>query len=148
MDVILMKPVEGLGVEGDVVRVADGYARNYLIPKGLAEALTPAAKRRAERLKAARAAEQAERERTARELARRIEATSVTISARAGEGGKLFGAVTNAQIAEALKLQGIEVDRHQIELERPIHEIGTWRATVRPAPGVEASLKVWVVAEE
>lgn len=148
MDVILMKPVEGLGVEGDVVRVADGYARNFLIPKGFAEALTPAAKRRAERLKAARAAEQAERETAARELAQRIEGTSVTIAARAGEGGKLFGAVTNAQIAEALRRQGIEVDRHLIELERPIHELGTWRATVRPAPGVEATLKVGVVEEK
>ncbi|MCX7818894.1 MAG: 50S ribosomal protein L9 [Kiritimatiellae bacterium] len=148
MDVILIKAVEGLGGEGDVVRVADGYARNYLIPKGFAEVLTPAARRRAERIRAARAAEQAAREQAARELARRIETTSVTIAARAGEGGKLFGAVTNVQIAEALKLQGIEVDRHLIELEHPIHEIGTWRATVRPAPGVEATLKIWVVAEE
>lgn len=148
MDVLLMKPVEGLGAEGDVVRVADGYARNYLIPKGFAEAVTSASQRRVERLKMARAAERAEREKAAQELTRRIEATSVTITARAGEGGKLFGAVTNAQVAEALRMQGIELDRHVIELERPIHEIGTWRATVRPAPGVEATLKIWVVAEE
>lgn len=147
MEVILMKAVEGLGADGDIVRVAGGYARNYLIPKGLAEPVTVAARRRLERLRAARAAEDAARRKAAAETARRIAETSVTIRAKAGAEGKLFGSVTPAQIADALKLQGIEIDRHLIELPEPIRELGVVTVPIRLEGGESASLKVWVVEE-
>ncbi len=147
MEVILMKSVEGLGTDGDVVRVADGYARNYLIPRGLAEPVTVAARRRWERQRATRAAEEAARLQAAKDLARRISETSVTIRARAGAENKLFGSVMPAHIADALKLQGIEVDRHAVDLPEPIRELGVFKVAVKLAPDVEAQVKVWVVEE-
>ncbi len=147
MEIILMKPVAGLGEPGQICKVADGYARNYLIPKGLAEPATPAARRRLEKIRAAEEAQRAAQLAAARELARRISETSVTIRARAGEEGKLFGSVTAAQIAEALEVQGILVDRHSVSLEQPIRELGVYTVPIHLAPEVTASLKVWVVEE-
>jgi len=146
-EVILLQPVEGLGADGDVVRVADGYARNFLIPKNLAAPVTAATRRRIEKLRADRAAKDATRKAELQALADRISAASVTISVKAGADNKIFGSVTSAHVAEALQLQGIPVDHHQIDLTEPIRELGVFPVPVRVAPELEAKLKVWVVEE-
>ncbi len=146
-ELILLSDVEGLGEQGEVVKVNEGFARNYLLPRKLAEPVTAAAKKRIEKLQRARE----ERERAAmaahREMAQRIEQTSVSITAKAGEGEKLFGAITTSDIAEALKLQGLEIDRRKIDLAEPIKELGVFTVTVKLHRQVEAPLKVWVVEE-
>lgn len=147
MEVILMQAVEGLGVDGDVVRVSDGYARNYLFPKNLAAPVTAATRRRLEKMRADRTAKEVARVAAGKELADRIANTSVTITVRTGAEDKMFGAVTAAHIADALKLQGVELDRHQFELADPIKELGVFTVPVKLNSDVTTTLKVWVVEE-
>ncbi|MBM4153597.1 MAG: 50S ribosomal protein L9 [Lentisphaerae bacterium] len=147
MEVILLQAVDGLGVDGDVVRVSDGYARNCLFPKNLAAPVTAATRRRLEKIRADRAAKETARLGAAKELADRIGSASVTITVRTGAEDKMFGAVTSAHIADSLKLQGIELDRHQVELADPIKELGVFAVPVRLLPELVATLKVWVVEE-
>ncbi|MBE3577846.1 MAG: 50S ribosomal protein L9 [Limnochordales bacterium] len=144
MQVILTQDVKGLGSKGDTVKVADGYARNYLIPRGLAIEATKANLKQLAAQQAERARQLQRKEKEAEELARRLEATTVRIPARAGEGGRLFGSVTAADIAEALAKLGIKVDKKQIELEGPIKQLGTYTAVVRTLPGKTASLRIVV----
>ncbi len=146
-EVILMQKVENLGMDGDVVRVAEGYARNYLFPKNLAAPVTAATRRRLEKLRSDRTAKEAARVQSFKDLADRIASSSVTISVRTGAEDKMFGAVTSAHIADALKLQGFEIDRHQIELAEPIKELGVFPVPVRLQPETTATLKVWIVEE-
>ncbi len=148
MEVILVEDVPHLGRAGEVVKVKDGYARNYLIPKGLAQAATK------ENLKALEERRrQLERRSTrelerARELAARIGEITCTIRRPAGAEGKLFGAVTSADIEEALKEMGIEVDRKRIELPEPIKVTGAYTVPIKLHPEVTATLKLWVEKEE
>ncbi|MCS7047873.1 MAG: 50S ribosomal protein L9 [Verrucomicrobiae bacterium] len=144
--VILTKEVEALGAEGDVITVADGYARNYLIPRGLAIAATPANLRRVETLRKKREAEQAARRQQAEEMAKKLSGLSLTISAPAGADGKLFGAITTSDIAHALQQRGIEVDRKKIVIEPPLREIGIRDVTIKLHPEVQATVRVEVVA--
>lgn len=146
-EVILMADVDGLGKEGDVVRVADGYARNFLLPKKLAAPVTDATRRRIEKNRKVRQEREAQEASVARELAVRIEKLSCNVQVKAGEEGKMFGAVTAAHIADVLKAQGIELDRHQIELPEPLRELGVFSVPVRLHPEVRATLKVWIVEE-
>ncbi|OQW97689.1 MAG: 50S ribosomal protein L9 [Verrucomicrobia bacterium A1] len=146
-EVILMQKVENLGMDGDVVRVAEGYARNYLFPKNLAAPVTAATRRRLEKLRADRTATETARVQAFKDLADRVAGSSVTISVRTGAADKMFGAVTAAHIADALKLQGFEIDRHQIELAEPIKELGVFTVPVRLQPETTAALKVWIVEE-
>ncbi len=146
-EVILLKEVPGLGAEGDLARVADGYARNYLVPQGLAAEATAAARRRVEKLKRARAEREEAERAEAQVLADTLEKNGCTISVKAGEDGKLYGAVTAAHIAEALEKQGTAVDRHRIELDEPLRELGVFTVPVRLHAEVAASLKIWVVEE-
>lgn len=146
-EVMLMSDVKGLGKEGDVVRVADGYARNYLIPKKLAAPVTEATRRLLEKKRKEREAQMAAARAAAEKLAAQLEATSCTIQVRTGESGKLFGSVTSLQIVEALKAQGIELDKHQIELAEPLRELGVFNVPVKLDAGVQTSLKVWIVEE-
>lgn len=147
MKVILIKDVPKLGKNGQVVEVADGYARNYLIPRGLAiEASAANLKRLQERHDAE--SRRAERELAeARETARRLEGRTVTIRMRAGEQGRLFGSVTSQHVAEALRGLGIEVDRRRIALEDPIRQVGSYRVPVRLHPQVTVEIGVNVVGE-
>jgi large subunit ribosomal protein L9 len=146
-EVILMSDVPGLGSEGDVVKVSDGHARNYLLPRGLAAEVTDATRRRLEKVRRDRDQKDERELAQAKELAARLQGTSCNVGVKAGEGGKLFGSVTAAHICEALKLQGIAIDRHQLGLEEPIHELGVFNLPVRVHPQVSATLKVWVVEE-
>ena len=147
MDVILREDVEKLGRSGEVVSVKDGYARNFLLPRGLAYLATDGNKRRLE-------AEQRQRDRRtaaevagARDLATRLETVSLSFSMKAGEGDKLFGSVTAADIAERLAAEGLPVDRKHIELEEPIKALGVYKVPIRLHADVKPEVRVWVVKE-
>jgi large subunit ribosomal protein L9 len=144
MKVILKENLDNLGHIGDIVKVAPGYARNYLLPKGLAlEATTKNAKalehaKKHLEYKKNKVLEQA------RQFAAKIEGIALSISHQAGEEGKLFGAVTNMELAENLKAQGVEIDRKKIVLAEPIKQLGDFTAVVRIHPEVNATLKVTI----
>lgn len=148
MKVILKENIDTLGHIGDIVKVAPGYARNYLVPKGLAIEATE---------KNAKALEHAKRQmeykknkvlEQAKGLAAKIEALALNLVHQAGEEGKLFGAVTNIELAEQLKLQGLDIDRKKIVLAEPIKHVGEFTATVKVHPEVSATLKVTVAKAE
>ncbi|HOV62025.1 MAG TPA: 50S ribosomal protein L9 [Candidatus Hydrogenedentes bacterium] len=144
MNVILCEDVENLGSVGQKVTVADGYARNYLIPRKLAVPVDAASAKQIEHeMRIIRKREERRRaELTA--LARRIEGLTLEFEMRAGEHDKLFGSVTTAMIAEKLAEAGFEVSRKTIMLEEPIKALGIYSVVVRLAGGIEASVKVWV----
>jgi large subunit ribosomal protein L9 len=147
MKVILQKPVDSLGEPGEVIQVADGYARNYLIPRGLAAPATKGALRHAERVKAGHE-ERARRQRAEAEvLAGRLTKAPVRIAAQAGEEGRLFGQVTAHQIADALGEQlGERIDHRRIHLAEPIRSVGVHDVQVRLHPEIDAKITVDVVA--
>lgn len=148
MQVILKESLENLGNPGDIVTVKPGYARNYLIPQGLAYEASDANVRRIEREKAQIEKKAGEQLADARERAAAIEGVSVTFQARAGEEGKLFGSITNADIAEKLAAQGVEIDRKQIQLDEPIKGLGVFSVPIRLHADVRPEVKVWVIKEE
>ncbi|NLD59443.1 MAG: 50S ribosomal protein L9 [Clostridiales bacterium] len=148
MKVILLQDVKGSGKKNQIVDVSDGYARNFLLPRKLAREAT------AEALNSIEKAEQAVKHREAvklaeaEEKARALKGKVIKLTARGGEGGKLYGAITNDQIAQALLSQhGVEVDKRRIELEEPIKAAGQALVTVRLAAGVSTRMLVNVVVE-
>ncbi len=146
MRVILVRDLPSLGKAGTVVEVKEGYARNYLIPRGLAVEATEGALRTfRQQQEAARRRAEREAERAV-ELARTLSGMAVGIRARAGEGGRLFGSVTAEAIAQALRTQGVEVSRKQIELPEPIKAVGTYEVTVHLGHGQHARIQVRVEA--
>jgi len=149
MKVILQKPVEKLGDPGDIVEVAAGYARNYLVPHGLAVRAEKGALKHAENLKRAHVSRQSKEKVEFEALAAKLIASKVLIAARAGEEGKLFGSVTAADIAEAIAAQtDIRVDRKDVHLEEPIRSLGTHEVRVHLFPEVEPVLTMEVTDEE
>jgi large subunit ribosomal protein L9 len=145
MKIILQKPVERLGDPGDVAEVADGYARNYLIPRGLAVKAEKGTVRHAESLKRAHEVRTSAQKGDFEALAVRIIQTPVVVTARAGEEGKLFGSVTAADIAEALSAQaGVAIDRRDVHLGEPIRSIGMHEVTVHLHPEVDPVITVEV----
>ena len=147
MDVILRQAIENLGNPGDVVTVKPGYARNYLLPRGLAyEATAGNLKRIANERQRLEAAENTRRD-AARELAKRIEEVSLTFSARVGEEGKLFGSITASDIAHQLEAQGVQVEKRQIDLHEPIKTLGVFRVPVRLHADVHPEVRVWVIKQ-
>lgn len=147
MKIILRKEVENLGNQGELVTVKDGYARNYLIPRGLAVRATEGSIRAIETEKKQRAFKIEKERKTARELADRLEQAALTIHARAGESGKLFGTVTTQMVADALKAKGFEVDRKQVTLEEAIKNLGNHTVKVKLYTDVFATVNVLVEAE-
>ncbi|HEX6322179.1 MAG TPA: 50S ribosomal protein L9 [Vicinamibacterales bacterium] len=147
MEVILREHVEHLGKRGDVVKVAAGYARNFLLPRKLALAVTEANKRQIERERASAEAREAEETAAARALADKLEQAEVVIARRAGEGDALYGSVTSADIAESLAAQGFEIDKRKIQLADPIRAIGESDVPVKLHREVTATVKVKVVAQ-
>lgn len=148
MKVILRQDLDELGLEGDVVDVAKGYVRNYLVPQGIAVLATPQnlksfelQKKKIE-VRRLRATEEAER------LKEQIEAMDLPFAQKAGEEGKLYGSVTGMDIAEAMEKKGIVVDRRKILLDKPIKSLGDYRVPIRIYPGVTAILKMSVKPEE
>jgi large subunit ribosomal protein L9 len=148
MQVILRERLNNLGGAGDIVDVKPGYARNYLIPQGLAYEATPVNVRRIEREKELAAHKAAETLEAARAQAKALEGVSLTFHARAGEEGRLFGSITTADIAEQLSAQGHEIDRRQIDLEEPIKALGVFGVPIRLHSEVRPEIKVWVITED
>ena len=148
MEVILRQDVDELGLEGDVVNVAKGYARNYLIPQSIALEATEHNRKALEmqrkkiELKRVRVKEQAE------QVKAEMEKVVLTFSQKAGEEGKLYGSVTSMDVASQLKDQGIDIERRKIVLEKPIKELGEFQVDVKIYPEVTAAIKVVVKAEE
>lgn len=145
MIVILQKDVKGTGKAGEVVKVSDGYARNMLIPRGLAKEATEGNVKNLEKQKEIAAEKKAEQKAAAQATAERIEALSVTIKTKGGEGGRLFGSITSKDIAEALADQHkIKVDKKKVVLDSPIKQTGEFTIPVKLFPEVAADLKVIV----
>lgn len=146
MKVILTKDIAALGSLGAVVDVARGYARNYLVPQGLAMEATQGNLARVEKLKGKYAQIRAKEQETALAKVAALEGVSVSISQRVGEGEKLYGSVTAAMIVEALAAKGFDLERKQLDLEEPIKKLGSYEVAVRLAPEVKATITVEVLA--
>lgn len=148
MKVILLQDVKNVGKKNDVVDVAEGYGRNFLIPRGLAMEATAANMKQRDQQQKRAAKREAREEAEAREAKARIEEQKIVLTVKAGEGGRLFGSVTSSDIATALKKErDIAVDRRRIELDEPIKSIGTHRVSIRLYSGVQAELQVDVVEQ-
>jgi large subunit ribosomal protein L9 len=148
MELLLKQTVEHLGRLGDVVKVKSGYARNYLLPRGLAVAVTKSNVAEIERARAAALVEEQQRIASMKELGTKLSEASVTIEGRANAEGHLFGSVTAMQIAASLREKGIPVDDKQVRLQAPLKEIGVYDVPVQLHPSVESTVKVWVVQQK
>jgi len=145
VELILLEDVDGLGRLGDHVRVTEGYARNYLLPKSKACAVTTANLRRLEARKIQLQREHEERMAVAQAVAEKIGRLSITIPVEAAENDKLYGSVGQVQVVEALAVEGIQLERHEVLLEEPIRELGVYTVDIHLHAEVQAALKVWVV---
>lgn len=145
MQVVLRSDVDNLGKKGDLVDVADGYARNYLVPRGLALRATDGVQKQAEAMRRNRAIRDTRDREAAQEVASRLEGRTIELKARAGEGGRLFGSVTSNDVAEAVQTQvNVELDRRKIALDEPLKELGTFDIPVRLHADVTATIHVEV----
>ncbi len=148
MEVILREDIEKLGTRGQVVNVAPGYARNFLLPKRLAVAATDANKKIVEQERQAHLRREAKALGDAQDLARMMANVSVTISQKAGDNDQLFGSVTSKDIADAIARQGYNIDRRQVQLNEPIKQLGEYRVPVRLHREVTIEVPVTVAREE
>jgi large subunit ribosomal protein L9 len=149
MKVLLTETVDNLGSAGEVKKVAGGYARNFLIPKGLAVPATAGARKQAELRRLAEARRQQRAEVEAESLARDLSQVTLTFQAKAGEKDKLYGSVTNADIAEALEREtGQAIDKRKVELEEPIRELGSYYVPIRLLPDFVPRITVIVERED
>jgi large subunit ribosomal protein L9 len=147
MEIILRQAVENLGKPGDVVTVKNGYARNYLLPHGMAFEATPGNLKRIAQERGRLEAAENERIGSAQALAKRLEEVQLTFSARVGEEGKLFGSVTSADIAEQLAAQGFHVEKRLIDLHEPIKALGVYRVPVKLHADVKPEIRIWVIKQ-
>ena len=147
MEVILRQAVENLGHPGDVVTVSNGYARNYLLPRGVAYQATEGNKKRISQEKARLEAAEGQRRGAAEEIAKKLEEVSITFAARVGEEGKLFGSVTTQDIADQLAAQGFTIEKRQVDLHEPIKALGVYRVPVKLHADVKPEIKVWVIKQ-
>ena len=148
MKIVLRDNVDGLGKRGEILDVADGYSRNYLIPKGLAMRATPGAQAEAEAMRRVEEQRDAKSRDAANALAQRIGATPMTIAARASDEGRLFGSVGVTEIVGAAEHAGIELERRYVQLDEPIKELGDHSVTLELHPDVKMAISVSVVADE
>ncbi len=146
--IILRQDIENLGEMGDVVDVKPGYARNYLLPQGFAYEATPANLKRHEEERTHMVRRSLRDRERAEKTAQSLEGISITLKAKAGEEGRLFGSVTSSDIAAGLAGQGFEVDRHIIRLEEPIKQLGVYKVPIRLHAEVQPEVSVWVIAED
>jgi large subunit ribosomal protein L9 len=146
--VVLRDDVENVGRKGDLLEVADGFARNYLVPRGLAMKATKGVAQQAEAMRRNREAREARDREAAQALADQLTGRRIEVRARAGEGGRLFGSVTTADIVDAVRAQtGVDVDRRNTQLSEPLKELGAVDVPVKLHADVEVTLSVDVVAE-
>jgi large subunit ribosomal protein L9 len=148
MEVILREHVDNLGQRGDIVKVANGYARNYLLPRKLALTVTDNNRKQIQREKKVADTHELEERQTAEAFAARLAQVEIVLARRVGETEALYGSVTSADIAEALAAEGLEVDRRKIQLDEPIKQIGEFNVPVKLHRDVTATVKVVVVKEE
>jgi large subunit ribosomal protein L9 len=147
MKLILTQEVTGVGAPGDVVEVKDGYGRNYLVPRGLAVAWTKGAEKQSTSIRAARESREIKSLEEAQQVRASLEARRVSLTVRAGSNGRLFGAVTTGDIAEAIaSAGGPTVDRRKVEVTQPIKSVGEYVVYVRLHPEVQAKVNLRVVA--
>jgi large subunit ribosomal protein L9 len=147
MEVILRQSVEHLGNPGDVVSVSNGYARNFLLPRGIAVVATEGNKKQIAQQRARLEAAEGARRETAQLQAGVIEQVSLTFSARVGEEGKLFGSVTSADIVEQMEALGHKIEKRQVDLQEPIKALGVYRIPIRLHADVKPEIKVWVIKQ-
>src|SRR5689334_3276772 len=148
MEIILREDIEKLGARGEVVKVAAGYARNYLLPKRLAVAATDSNKNIVEQERKAALRREAKEAADAADLGKMIQTVSITIAQKAGDNDQLFGSVTSKDIAEALEKQNYQIDRRKIQLHEPIKTLGEFKVPIRLHRDVTAEITVNVVKEE
>ena len=148
MEVVLMKDYENLGKALDVVPVKDGYARNYLIPQGIAVPATDGNKKRVAEAKHLAEIREVKKIKESRDLAIKIEQIPCTIPVKVGEEDKIFGSVSAQEIADFLKKEGFEIEKRHVDLEEPIKQLGVYTITINLYRNVAAKLKVWVVKED
>ena len=148
MEIILREHVDNLGRRGEIVKVADGYARNYLLPRKLALLATEGNKQHVERERAKLDAKEADEKKGLEALAGRLSSVEVVIARRVGEADTLYGSVTSADIAEALLAQGFDIDRRKLQLADPIKRIGEFSVPLRLHREVASAVKVRVVPEQ
>src|ERR1700729_757200 len=148
MEVILREDVEKLGSRGDVVKVAAGYARNFLLPKKLAVAATGSNKKIVEQERQGHLRKEAKEKSESEDLAKLLNGVTVTISQKAGENDQLFGSVTAKDVAEALAAKSFTIDRRKVQLEEPIKQLGEFKVPIRLHRDVTAEVTVLVVKEE
>ena len=146
-EILLLKPVDGLGAEGDQVKVRAGYARNFLLPQGMAMPLTQANRKRVDALKKARTSRESKELDGAQELAKQIEKAGIAIAVKTGEGGKLFGAVTAHDIHDKLAASGVNVEKRRIHLGQPVKTLGKHTVKIKLHPDVSVELTFDVVSE-
>jgi len=148
VEIILLDDVEGVGQKGDLANVSRGYARNYLLPKHLAEVANPGRLDEVRRLMEERKAREVRTAEHATEVAATLNKTVITIGAHAGEGERLYGSVTSTDVADAIyEARKVKIDRHKIHLDEPIKSLGTFMVDIDVFEGVAASVKVIVVPE-
>ncbi len=148
IEVMLMDNVKKLGKAGEIVKVAPGYARNYLFTKGLAAVATEAAKRRLKKLEAERAARAAEEKKAALELAKKLEKLEITVSAHTTDGTHLYGSVGVSDILGAIEAnRGVKLERHQLDLDEALKEVGVYEPSIDLGHGVSVSFKITVLDE-
>ncbi|AMA71474.1 MULTISPECIES: 50S ribosomal protein L9 [Aneurinibacillus] len=147
MKVIFLQDVKGQGKKGEIKEVSEGYARNFLFKKGLAQEATPGNLKMLEAHKKSEAKRKEQEREDAKALAKELENFTLTVKAKAGEGGRLFGGVSTKQIAEELKKANYKVDKRKIELSEPIRTLGYTNVPIKLHPEVTATVKVHVVEE-
>jgi len=147
MEVILRNAIDKLGHPGDIVSVSPGYARNFLLPRGLAYQATPGNLKRIAAEKNRLEALENERKAAAQAIADKLAEVSVTFAARVGEEGKLFGSVTSSDIAHQLEAQGFKIEKRQIELNEPIKALGMYKVAIKLHADVHPEIKVWIIKQ-
>lgn len=146
-EILLLKPVDGLGGEGDQVKVRAGYARNYLLPKGFATPMTQANRKHVDALRKRRAEREAAELNGAQDIAKRLEKLSLAFAVKTGDGGKMFGAITSADLQAKIAESGIELDRRKIHLHTPVKTLGKHEVKVKLHADVSVELSFDVVSE-
>jgi len=147
MKVIFLQDVKGQGKKGEVKDVSEGYARNFLLPRGLAKEASQGNLKTLEVQKQSEERRKQQEKQVSEALGKKLDAMTVVIRAKAGEGGRLFGAITSKQVSEALAKEGIEVDKRKIELDEPIRTLGVTKVPIKLHPQVRATLSVQVTEE-
>jgi large subunit ribosomal protein L9 len=147
MKVILLKEVKGLGKRGTVVQVADGYGRNYLLPKGFALVETPGNRKRVEEEERIKSARKEKDKKDAEKLKVALENISLTTAVQVGEGDRLFGTVTPEDVASLLEKEGISIEKRKIHIPEPIKELGVYSIPIKLHSDIEGIVKLWVVRE-